>query len=126
MSRLKPAIGLAVVLCICALGVGPVQADDVASVPMTMNTPAWGSPIRLFQKFISKADGDRCAMYPGCSHYAAQAFEQYGVIKGWLLTSDRLMRCGRDETRLATPIRVKGVRRAYDPLAANTFWWDKK
>lgn len=87
---------------------------------------SWASPIGLLQKFISRADGDRCPMYPTCSHYARQAFAKEGVLKGWILTSDRLLRCGRDETRLADPVRVQGVIHAYDPLEANTFWWKKR
>jgi uncharacterized protein len=86
----------------------------------------WGSPIRMFQQFVSRADGNRCPMYPSCSHYSAQAFAEKGLISGFVLTCDRLMRCGRDETRLARPINVQGVRHTYDPLSANTFWWDKK
>ncbi|MFZ1983342.1 MAG: membrane protein insertion efficiency factor YidD, partial [Desulfatitalea sp.] len=73
---------------------------------------AWSSPLGRLQKFISRADGDRCPMYPTCSHYAAQAIARQGVLAGWVLTSDRLLRCGRDETRLAPPIRVHGVRYA--------------
>jgi hypothetical protein len=84
------------------------------------------STISLFQKFISPADGDRCAMHPSCSRYAQQAFKEEGLIKGWILTSDRLLRCGRDETRLAPTIYVKGAPHSYDPLDANTFWWKKR
>ena len=82
-------------------------------------------PIGLFRKFISRADGDRCPMYPTCSHYAAQAFAQKGVLMGWVLTCDRLLRCGRDETRLARKVNIKGTVYTYDPLTANTFWWDR-
>lgn len=84
------------------------------------------STIRLFQKFISPADGDRCPMHPSCSRYAQEAIKQKGLIKGWILTCDRLLRCGRDETRLAPPIYIDGVPHSYDPLAANTFWWKKR
>lgn len=81
------------------------------------------SPFTLYQSTISKADGQRCPMYPSCSHYAAQAVERHGKILGWLLTADRLLRCGRDETRRVPKVMVNGNRRAYDPLEANTSWW---
>jgi uncharacterized protein len=80
------------------------------------------APLDLYQRFISGADGQRCPMYPSCSHYARHAFEKHGFIKGWILTSDRLLRCGRDETRLSRQHHGG----AYDPLEANTFWWNKK
>ena len=93
-----------------------------ALVPDTTVTQL--SPIDLFRKFVSRADGDRCPMYPTCSHYASQAFAQKGIVMGWILTCDRLLRCGRDETRRAPKIRVHGDVHTYDPVAANTFWWD--
>jgi hypothetical protein len=85
-----------------------------------------GSLIWMYQNTISRADGNRCPMYPSCSHYAAQAFAEKGPLIGWILACDRLLRGGRDETRLAPKILVNGVRLTYDPLSANTFWWDKK
>ena len=82
------------------------------------------TPIGLYRSLISKADGDRCPMYPSCSHYASEAFTQKGLLMGWILTCDRLLRCGRDETRLAPKVRIRGKVRTLDPLSANTFWWD--
>ncbi len=78
---------------------------------------------KLFQNSVSKADGDRCPMYPSCSHYASKALERHGAIKGWILTFDRLLRCGHDEVRRSPKIRVKSGLRTYDPLEANTRWW---
>ncbi len=104
----------------------------MADTPITVSAPEsksvtrGPSPLTRLQQFISRADGDRCPMYPSCSHYARTAFAEKGALIGWVLTSDRLLRCGRDETRLAPPVNVHGVRHAYDPLAANIFWWDKR
>lgn len=89
------------------------------------HSSAWTSPIRFFQKYISKADGDRCPMYPSCSHYASQAIQRHGAVKGWIMACDRLLRCGHDEVHLAPKVRVKGKVRFYDPLEANTRWWSK-
>lgn len=79
-------------------------------------------PIRFYQRYISAADGDRCPMYPSDSAYAAQAIERHGWLKGWIMAADRLMRCGRDETRLSPAVNVDGRRRTYDPLEANDLW----
>ena len=108
-----------------ALPLKNAHADNIAAESTHQDIPRI-SPIGLFQKFVSRADGDdRCPMYPSCSNYAAEAFQKKGLFKGWILTCDRLLRCGRDETRLSPPISIQGVRHTSDPLAANTFWWDK-
>jgi putative membrane protein insertion efficiency factor len=80
-------------------------------------------PIKLYRKYISRADGDRCPMYPTCSQYCSEAIKKHGALLGWIMCSDRLIRCGRDETKLSDPVWVNGVRRTYDPLSNNDFWW---
>jgi len=67
-----------------------------------------------------------CPMYPSCSEYARQAMAKHGPVKGWLMATDRLMRCGRDETRLAPKVRVNGQIKYSDPVDNNDFWWVKK
>lgn len=67
-----------------------------------------------------------CPMHPSCSEYTRQAMAQHGRIKGWLMAMDRLMRCGRDETRLAPTVRVNGQIKYYDPVGNNDFWWVKR
>jgi putative membrane protein insertion efficiency factor len=82
-------------------------------------------PIHLYRKHISSSGGDRCPMYPSCSTYSLEAFEKHGVIKGWIMTCDRLMRCGRDELRLGSPVIIRGKTRTYDSINNNDFWWNK-
>lgn len=67
-----------------------------------------------------------CPMHPSCSEYSKEAFERYGFFIGAMITSDRLMRCGRDETRLSPKVYVGGMLKSYDPLDRNTSWWDKE
>ena len=67
-----------------------------------------------------------CPMHPSCSEYARQAMAKHGRVKGWLMATDRLMRCGRDETRLAPKVWVNGQIKYYDPVDNNDFWWVKK
>ena len=100
----------------------PVFADTLQPEAVRQNN-AWTSPIGFFQKVISRADGDRCAMYPSCSHYATQAFQRHGLIRGWILTCDRLLRCGHDEVRRSAKVRSKGRQLTLDTLKANTRWW---
>ncbi len=106
---------------------GTALATDALTEPAssTRETSVWTSPIKLFQRFISRADGPRCSMYPTCSHYASQAFKRHNAATAWVLTCDRLLRCGRDETRRSAPVWVGGRPHTNDSLSANTFWWYK-
>ena len=51
----------------------------------------------IYSNYISDTRGQKCPMYPSCSHYSMQAFSQFGALKGALLTSDRLIRCGHEQ-----------------------------
>jgi len=82
--------------------------------------------IEFYQEHISKADGDRCPMYPSCSAYASQAIEKHGLAMGWIMACDRLVRCGRDEVHLSDKIVVNGNKHVFDPVKANDFWWFEK
>jgi putative membrane protein insertion efficiency factor len=79
-------------------------------------------PIKLYQDYISSADGNRCPMHPTCSQYCIEAFKKHGTLLGWIMCSDRLMRCGRDENKLSDPIWIDGKKRTYDPVSNNDFW----
>jgi len=50
-------------------------------------------PIRLYQVSISPLLGKSCRFEPTCSHYAIQAIEEWGVIKGSWLGTKRIFRC---------------------------------
>lgn len=50
--------------------------------------------ILLYQKTLSKAlPGNTCRYYPSCSHYSYQAIYKYGVLRGGLMGSWRILRC---------------------------------
>ncbi|MDD2553682.1 MAG: membrane protein insertion efficiency factor YidD [Desulfotomaculaceae bacterium] len=49
--------------------------------------------IRIYQRLLSPLKKPSCRFYPTCSHYALQAVEKYGVIKGSRMTLVRLMKC---------------------------------
>lgn len=49
--------------------------------------------IRLYQSTISRVTPPACRFTPTCSHYACDAVERYGLIKGGWLTTRRLARC---------------------------------
>lgn len=49
--------------------------------------------IRFYQYVISPCLRPSCRFSPSCSHYALQAIEHYGVLKGSVLSAYRLLRC---------------------------------
>lgn len=49
--------------------------------------------IRFYQRRISPGLPAACRYEPTCSHYAYQAIEQYGTLKGGWLAVRRLARC---------------------------------
>lgn len=54
--------------------------------------------IRLYQKFISSQDGPACNFVPSCSRFGMGCIQEYGMLRGLLLTSDRLLRCNGSES----------------------------
>jgi uncharacterized protein len=49
--------------------------------------------IRGYQLAISPLLGPRCRFYPSCSHYAIEAIETHGALRGVWLTIKRISRC---------------------------------
>ena len=50
-------------------------------------------PIRFYQHAISPLLGPRCRFQPTCSHYAVEAIEEWGVVKGSWLAVKRIGKC---------------------------------
>lgn len=82
--------------------------------------------LKFYQNHISVIDGNRCPMYPSCSSYASEAFHKHGLIFGWIMTCDRIVRCGRDEEKVSLKIMIQDDKLIYDPLDGNDFWWFEK
>lgn len=57
---------------------------------------AAGDYIHLYQNFISGIRGNECPMYPSCSNYGLKTFSETNFVNAFILTSDRMMRCGHD------------------------------
>lgn len=49
--------------------------------------------IDFYSYFISPLTTPSCRFYPTCSSYARSSIMKYGVIRGILLFSKRLLRC---------------------------------
>ena len=48
--------------------------------------------IKLYQK-IPGPWHNNCRFTPTCSNYAIEAIECHGLIKGWILSIKRILRC---------------------------------
>jgi uncharacterized protein len=46
-----------------------------------------------YQRHISPSLGTLCRYEPTCSHYAAEAIQRYGLVRGAWLALRRLSRC---------------------------------
>jgi hypothetical protein len=49
--------------------------------------------LRGYQRWISPALPPACRYVPSCSHYALEAVEVHGALRGSLLAAWRLLRC---------------------------------
>jgi len=103
------------------------------SKSMETETGLGSDPLSLMTRFyrgpldhLSAVRSGECPMYPSDSEYSLQSLQKHGILVGWIMTMDRLMRCGRDETRLSPGVFINGKRKAYDPVGKNDFWWSDK
>lgn len=82
--------------------------------------------IRFYQGPLNHLTAVRyggCPMHPGCSAYSMAAIRTHGLLMGWIMACDRLMRCGGDETRLSPEVFAQGQWKYQDSLHGNDFWW---
>lgn len=63
----------------------------------TCNPVSWlyGGLLFVYQNYISQHFSADCLYAPSCSEFSKRAVKKFGIIKGGLLTFDRLSRCNR-------------------------------
>jgi len=116
---------LSVIFPLLMAGFSPATAQDQFQA-QAQALPHKNYFMEFYQDHISVADGDRCTMVPSCSQYAAQAFKKHGWVMGWIMSCDRLVRCGRDEVNISPSRYINGKPHTLDPVDANDFWWFNK
>lgn len=82
--------------------------------------------LSLYRDHISPVDGDRCPSIPSCASYAEQAFKKHGFFIGWMMTVDRLIHEGKEETSVSPFVYYEGEVKIFDPLENNDFWWSPR
>ena len=103
---------------------GPWEVSEQTQKPNYKHNSTLETAVKLFQKYLSPVDGQRCAMYPTCSAYSLQALQKHGSFLGVFLTVDRLYHEG-DPVEQQHPVNKWGYIRFYDPLENNDFWLEK-
>ena len=66
------------------------------------------APIRFYRRFLSPLFPPSCRFQPTCSHYAIEAIETHGAIKGLGLALRRLAKCH--------PLTWLGGSSGFDPV----------
>lgn len=49
--------------------------------------------IKIYKILFSPFVGNECRFHPTCSEYGKEAIEMHGVVKGFILTMWRVLRC---------------------------------
>ncbi|MFC1822761.1 membrane protein insertion efficiency factor YidD [Thermodesulfobacteriota bacterium] len=107
----------------------PLQAEEMKSSAETdaavnkteFSLAAWF--VSLYRDHLSAVDSDRCPSVPSCAGYSVSAFKKHGFVMGWMMTVDRLIHEGREETKVSPLIFSGGKWKIYDPVENNDFWW---
>lgn len=63
--------------------------------------------IRAYQKTIARLLRPSCRFYPSCSQYTAESIEEFGLIRGVIAGTWRLMRCGPWTAGGFDPVHVR-------------------
>ena len=75
----------------------------------------------FYQKVLSPQISSGCSYEISCSAFSKQCIQEFGLIKGIALSSDRLSRCNRIAAYDISPINVLPGDKIYDPL--NRYQW---
>ena len=132
---MKPPIKVLTLLCfvfflvtsgyrpgICAGEEISKRSDSSSSEEASGFNPAqW--LLSIYKNHISPVNAGRCPSYPSCSSYAEQAMKKHGFFMGWIMTVDRLIHEGREETAVSPYIYSDGELLILDPVENNDFWW---
>ena len=106
--------------CTCSKS---MQAEtDQETNPLSLMIGFYRGPLN----HLSAVRSGECPMYPSDSEYSLQSIQKHGMLLGWIMTMDRLMRCGRDEIKLSPTVYANGKWKYYDPVENNDFWWSDK
>lgn len=85
------------------------QSQQALSIKLSTVMIDW------YKENIAPIHPFQCTYYPSCSQYTKEAIEKYGLLKGWFLGCDRLMRCNHDKW-VYSEVKVKNEIKKYNPV----------
>jgi uncharacterized protein len=83
--------------------------------PISTSSKVGVKMIDWYKTNISTLNFTHCSFYPTCSQYTKQSILKYGLVKGWIMGCDRLMRCSH-ELWIYPEVKVDGELKKYDPV----------
>jgi hypothetical protein len=110
-------------LILASYGKGLAEPGSLSDDTPSFNPALW--LVNLYRDHLSPLDGDRCPSLPTCSSYSVQAMEKHGFFIGWMMTVDRLLHEGQEETKVSPVVYYEGKWRIFDPVQNNDFWWHR-
>ena len=87
------------------------EIKEIATNPVKVTAELY---LDFYQRYISPINQEGCPMFPSCSEYSKQSIRKY-KLKGFLMTFDRLHRCGHDKHTYRT-IYSNGKVYYFDPV----------
>jgi putative membrane protein insertion efficiency factor len=72
------------------------------------------SALHFYQNNLSVQFGHSCCFTPSCSRYSSESIQHYGLLRGILLTADRLVRCNGIKPDVYS---IDSIGRNSDPVA---------
>jgi uncharacterized protein len=76
---------------------------------------AFGGLLFVYQNVLSPQFSAHCLYAPSCSEFSKRSIQKYGLLKGLLLSADRVMRCNRMAATGIHPLRIQN-NKASDPV----------
>ena len=123
MGSINTIIGTGIILSVMATACAHPRPGGSGD-PGTGNNGFYDGVVGVYTESLNHLSAVRrggCPMHPSCAQYSRQAVERHGFIVGWVMTMDRLLRCGRDELKRAPRVFVNGNWKYYDPVDHYTF-----
>ena len=71
------------------------------------------APIRFYRRAISPALPRRCKYEPTCSAYAVEALQEFGILRGLVLATWRILRCNPFSHGGYDPVQAQRVFRTH-------------